>query len=314
MAKKTDIGGQAVIEGVMMRGKDKIAVAVRKPDGEIEVNVEDSIPLSKKKKFLSLPIIRGAVSLFDSLAVGLKTLSYSASFYEEEEESSFDRFLKKTFGDRADSIIMSITMLISFAIAIGLFFILPTYTANIIKKVNNNSIVINLLEGIIRLLIFFAYLFLISKMEDIQRVFQYHGAEHKSIFCYENELELTPENAEKFSTLHPRCGTNFLLIVMLVSIFIFSFLGWPNLIYRILSRIILLPLVAGISYEILKWFGKSENKYIGILIKPGLLLQKLTTREPDRYQLEVAICALKAVLPKDDINIDKEKDEISENI
>lgn len=314
MPKKTDIGGQAVIEGVMMRGKDKIAVAVRKPDGEIEVNVEDSIPLSKRNKFLSLPIIRGAVSLFDSLAVGLKTLSYSASFYEEEEESSFDRFLKKTFGDRADNIIMSITMLISFAIAIGLFFILPTYTANIIKRVNNNSIVINLLEGIIRLLIFFAYLFLISKMEDIQRVFQYHGAEHKSIFCYENELELTPENAEKFSTLHPRCGTNFLLIVMLVSIFIFSFLGWPNLIYRILSRIILLPLVAGISYEILKWFGKSENKYLGILIKPGLLLQKLTTREPDRYQLEVAICALKAVLPKDDINIDKEKDEISENI
>lgn len=311
MAKKTDIGGQAVIEGVMMRGKDKIAVAVRKPDGEIEVNVEKSIPLSKRNKFFSLPIIRGAVSLFDSLAVGLKTLSYSASFYEEEE-SSFDRFMKKTFGDRADNIIMSITMLISFAIALGLFFILPTYTANIIKKVNNNSIVINLLEGIIRLLIFFAYLYLISKMEDIQRVFQYHGAEHKSIFCYENELELTPENAEKFSTLHPRCGTNFLLIVMLVSIFIFSFLGWPNLIYRIISRIILLPLVAGLSYEILKWFGKSENKYINVLIKPGLLLQKLTTREPDRYQLEVAICALKAVLS--DENNDIKKDEISENI
>ncbi|SKA75877.1 Uncharacterized conserved protein YqhQ [Caloramator quimbayensis] len=314
MAKKTDIGGQAVIEGVMMRGKDKIAVAVRRPDGEIEVNVEYSIPLSKRNKFFSLPVIRGAVSLFDSLAVGLKTLSYSASFYEEEEESSFDRFLKKTFGDRADNIIMSITMLISFAIAIGLFFILPTYTANIIKKVNNNSIVINLLEGIIRLIIFFAYLYLISKMEDIQRVFQYHGAEHKSIFCYENELELTPENAEKFSTLHPRCGTNFLLIVMLVSIFIFSFLGWPNLLYRILSRIIFLPLIAGLSYEILKWFGKTENKYINILIKPGLLLQKLTTREPDRLQLEVAIMALKAVLYEDDAIFDKEKDDISENI
>lgn len=311
MPKKTDVGGQAVIEGVMMRGKDKIAVAIRRPDGEIEVKVEDSVPIAKRNKIFSLPIIRGAVSLFDSLASGLKTLSYSASFYEEEE-SSFDRFMKKTFGNRADSILIGITMLISFAIAIGLFFILPTYTASLIKKVNSNSILINFLEGIIRLVLFFAYLYFISNMEDIQRVFQYHGAEHKSIYCYENELELTPENAEKFSTLHPRCGTNFLLIVMFVSIFIFSFLGWPNLYYRILSRIILLPLVAGISYEILKYLGKSESRFIKIFIKPGLLLQKMTTREPDRSQLEVAIMALKAVIYDD--NFKKEKDEISEGI
>lgn len=299
MLRKTDIGGQAVIEGVMMRGPKKIAVAVRKPNGEIEVNVEESIPLTKKNKFFSLPLVRGAAALFDSLVVGIRTLTYSASFYEEEEEESkFDKFMKNRFGDKADSVIMSTTVFISFIIAIGLFFILPTYTANLIKKVTSNPIAINFIEGIIRLLIFFIYLYIISRMKDIQRVFEYHGAEHKSIYCYEEGLPLTPENASRFSTLHPRCGTNFLLIVIIVSIFVFSFLGWPNLIYRIVSRVILLPLIAGISYEFLKWFGRSESPIVRTLTKPGLLLQKMTTRQPDEKQLEVAIRALIAVLPE----------------
>lgn len=298
MAKKTTIGGQAVIEGVMMRGPSKIATAVRRPDGEIEVKVEDSLPIAKKHKILGLPIVRGAVSLFESLVVGLKTLTYSASFYEEEEDDKVDQFLKRVFKDKADNVIMGFSLFISFAFAIGLFFLLPTYSANFIKKFTSNSILINLTEGIIRLILFFLYLMLISMMKDIQRVFEYHGAEHKSIFCYEEGLPLTPENAATFDTLHPRCGTNFLLIVMIISILVFSFLGWPNLLERILSRVILLPLVAGISYEFLKWLGRSESILSKIMVYPGLKLQRLTTRVPDMSQLEVAIAALKAVMPE----------------
>lgn len=296
MGKKTNIGGQAVIEGVMMRGPEKIAVAVRRPDGEIEVDIDDNIPLTKKNKFLSLPIIRGAVSLFDSLVVGIKTLTYSASFYEEDE-SDFDKFLRKKLGDKADNYIMGFAIMLSFIISIGLFFILPTYSANIIKRLTHNSIIINLVEGIIRLIIFLVYIYLISKMKDIQRVFEYHGAEHKSIYCYEAGLPLTVENARSFTTLHPRCGTNFLLIVMLISILLFSFLGWPNLLMRIVSRIVFLPLIAGLSYELIKWLGRSESSLARVLSYPGLMLQKLTTRQPDDEQLEVAIAALLAVIP-----------------
>ncbi|TDT62372.1 DUF1385 domain-containing protein [Fonticella tunisiensis] len=299
MAKKTSIGGQAVIEGVMMRGPQRIAIAVRKPDGEIEIDVQDSIPLTKKNKFLSLPIIRGAVALFDSLIIGMKSLTFSASFFEEEDdESKFDRFIKDKLGDKADNFLMGFAMMISLIIAVGLFFILPTFSANLIKEVSHNFIIINLVEGVIRLIIFLLYIYLISRMRDIQRVFEYHGAEHKSIYCYEEGIELTPENAARFSTLHPRCGTNFLLIVMIISIIFFSFLGWPNLLMRILSRIVFLPLVAGLSYELIKWLGRSESCLAKILSYPGLMLQKLTTRQPDLKQLEVAIAALKAVIPE----------------
>lgn len=299
MAKKTSIGGQAVIEGVMMRGPGKTAVAVRKPDGEIEIKVEDSVPYSKKYKFLGLPIIRGAVSLIESLVIGTKALTFSATFFEEpqEEEGKFDKFVKDKFGDKTDDVIIGFSLFVSFFIAMGLFFVLPTFAAGIIKKLTSNSLIINLLEGVLRLIIFLLYLFFISKMKEIQRVFEYHGAEHKSIFCYEAGLPLTPENAMKFDTLHPRCGTNFMLIVMVISIVIFSFLGWPGLLMRILSRVILLPLVAGVSYEVLKWFGRSESKFAKTLMYPGLLLQRLTTRTPDESQLEVAIASLKAVLP-----------------
>ncbi|EYE89811.1 membrane protein [Fervidicella metallireducens AeB] len=301
MSGRTNIGGQAVIEGVMMRGPKKVAVAVRKPDGEIEVKVEDNVPLSQRNKFFSLPLIRGAVGLIDSLTIGIKTLTYSASFYEDEdEESEFDKFLKRKLGDKAESFIMGFALMLSFVIAFALFFALPTLAANVIKKISDNSVLINLVEGIIRLIVFLIYIFLISKMRDIQRVFEYHGAEHKSIFCYEAKVPLTPENASKYGTLHPRCGTNFLLIVMIISIIFFGFLGWPNLLLRIISRIVFLPLIAGISYELIKWFGKSNSPIARILSYPGLMLQKLTTREPDARQLEVAIAALKAVIPEGD--------------
>jgi uncharacterized protein YqhQ len=197
---------------------------------------------------------------------------------------------------KADGFIMGFSLILSFGIAALLFFILPTYCANFIKKVTLNSIIINLVEGVIRLLIFLIYIYLISKMRDIQRVFEYHGAEHKSIYCYEAGLELTVENARKYGTLHPRCGTNFLLIVMIISMLVFSFLGWPNLIYRIVSRILLLPLIAGISYEIIKWLGRCDNIIAKIFSYPGMMLQKLTTRQPDDSQLEVAIAALNGIV------------------
>ncbi|WP_242859297.1 DUF1385 domain-containing protein [Caloramator mitchellensis] len=277
-----------------MRGPKKIAVAVRKANGEIEVKVEDNVPLYKRHKLLSLPIIRGMAAFVDSLVVGVRMLSYSAEFFEEEE-SNLERFMKDKLKGRYKDFEMGLSLVISIVFAALLFFVLPTFAAGLIKS--PGRVYTNILEGIIRLLVFLAYIGLISKLKDIQRVFQYHGAEHKSIYCYENGLELTVENARKFTRLHPRCGTNFLLIVMIISIFIFSFFGWPNFLIRILSRIILIPIVAGISYELIKWLGKSESKLSKILAYPGLMLQNLTTREPDDSQIEVAIEAIKRILP-----------------
>ncbi|MBZ4663938.1 MAG: prmC [Caloramator sp.] len=294
---KMQVGGQAVIEGVMMRAQDKMAVAVRKPDGEIEVSVENIEPLYKKYKILSLPFIRGAAAMIESLIVGIKTLQYSASFYEDEEDKSrFEKYLDEKFKGKSENIIMSLTLFTSFAFAIFLFVLLPTFAANFFKSKIQSNIYINLFEGFLRLIIFLVYIYLISKMEDIRRVFEYHGAEHKSVFCFEAGIPLTVENVSKFSTLHPRCGTNFLLIVMLISIFIFSFFGWPNIIVRIVSRILLIPVVAGISYEIIKWLGKSNTGLSRALAYPGLMLQRLTTRDPDEKQIEVAIAALKAAI------------------
>lgn len=303
MAKKTNIGGQAVIEGVMMRGPNKTAVAVRKPDGEIDVSVEDLVPLSRRNKVFSIPIIRGAVSFVDSLVTGIKYLQYSASFFEDEEgyeEDKLEKFLKDKLGDKAEGFVIGFALLLSFIIAIVLFMLVPTYTASFLKKATANTVVINLIEGIIRLIIFILYIYFISKMKDIQRVFEYHGAEHKSIFCYEEGLELTPENAAQFKTLHPRCGTNFLIIVMTISIVAFSFLGWPNIVVRLVTRILLLPVIAGISYEIIRFLGRSDSAFSKALAYPGLMMQKLTTRQPDESQLEVALAALKAVIPPEE--------------
>lgn len=296
MSKRATVGGQAVIEGVMMRGSKGVATAVRTSDGNIVLDKSDYMPLTKRYKILALPFIRGFISLIESLIVGIKTLNYSASFFEEEEEpSKFDKWFQDKFKDKSSDILVGISMIISLAFSVLLFFLLPTFAANFFKKIFSlNTVLLNVIEGIIRVGIFILYIYLVGKLEDIRRVFEYHGAEHKTIFCYENEVELTPENAKKFGRLHPRCGTNFLFLVMIVSIILFSLTGWNSLIERIIYRIILLPVVSGITYEVIRWMGKSESKISMVLAYPGLMLQKLTTKEPDLSQLEVAIKALKA--------------------
>lgn len=294
--RKCDVGGQAIIEGVMMRGSKGIATAVRTPNGEIEVKVQKTKPITKKYKFLNIPIIRGAVSLIDSLILGIKTLNYSASFFEDdEEESKFDIWLKEKFGDKAaNDLLVTFSMIISLLVATGLFLGIPTGIASLFKNIGVSSIALNLIEAVIRIAILIMYMFLISKLDDIYRVFQYHGAEHKTIFCYEAEEKLTIENVRKFGRLHPRCGTNFLFLTMLVSIILFSLTGWGSFWQRLILRIILTPIVAGITYEIIKWLGRTESKLGKIIAYPGLKLQELTTKEPDDSQLEVAIKSLMA--------------------
>lgn len=295
MKKQCSVGGQAVMEGVMMRGVNGIATAVRKSDGEIIIDVQQFTPYNKRNKFFSMPIIRGFIALVESLIIGIKTLNYSASFFEEDEEKSkFDIWIEKKFKGNADNIIIAIVMGVSFLLSISLFVALPTFIANLFKKLGiESSVVLNIIEGIIRVGIFLSYIYIIGKMDDINRFFQYHGAEHKTIFCYENSEELTVENVAKYSRFHPRCGTNFLFLVMIVSIIIFSFTGWNSLSERMMYRIILIPVVSGTTYEIIKWLGKSKSRISKIIAAPGLALQKLTTREPDTLQIEVAIKALK---------------------
>ncbi len=276
------IGGQAVIEGVMMRGFGKVATAVREADGNITVQVNPVTSISDRFPILKLPFIRGSVILFESLILGIKSLSFSAQAAGEEDEQLSD-------GELAGTIIFAL------ALACVLFIAIPTGAAKFLHSITEDPFYLNLAEGFLRLIIFFAYIFAISKLKDIQRVFQYHGAEHKTIFCYEADEPLTVENVKKFPRLHPRCGTAFLLIVMIVSIFVFAFLGWPDLWLRILSRIILLPVVAGISYEIIRFAGRSKNSFVRLAIMPGLWLQYLTTREPDDSMIEVAIKSVNAI-------------------
>ncbi|MBU3179874.1 DUF1385 domain-containing protein [Clostridium psychrophilum] len=296
MSKNINVGGQAVIEGVMMRGSNGIATAVRTEQGEIVVEKNIYTSYTKKNKIFGLPIIRGFISLIESLIIGVKTLNYSASFFEDEDEdepSKFDKWIRKIFKEKSNDVIMGVSLVMSLAISIGIFFILPTIVANFFSGIGATPMGMNIVEGIIRVVLFLLYVYLIGKMEDIKRVYEYHGAEHKTIFCYESGTELTPENAAKFGRLHPRCGTNFLFLVMIVSIIMFSFTGWHSIGERIMYRIVLLPLISGVSYEIIKWMGKSESIFAKILSYPGLKLQNLTTREPDLSQLEVAIRALK---------------------
>lgn len=283
---KPIVGGQAVIEGVMMRGFGKVATAVREPGGNINVQIKSVSSIADRFPVLKLPILRGAVSLFESLSLGMKSLSFSAQAAGEEDEQLSDRELIAT-------------IILAVILACGLFLAIPTFAAKFFRTLTDDPIALNLAEGFLRLIIFLAYLFAISRMKDIQRVFQYHGAEHKTIFCYEADLPLTVENVKKFPRLHPRCGTAFLLIVMLVSIFVFAFLGWPDLWLRILSRIILLPVVAGVSYELIRFSARSKNSVVRLATLPGLWLQYLTTREPDDSMIEVAIKSLEAVVPAD---------------
>lgn len=296
--KKQAVGGQAVIEGVMMQSKDKRSIAVRKNDGEIVVKKNKIQSWISDKKIDKIPFIRGAFILIETMIEGIKSMNFSSEFFleDDEDETSFDRFINKIFKDKASDAIIIISLVIGLALATLLFVVTPTLLGGLFSKVVDNKIVLNLIEGITRIGILFIYIIVISRNSDIKRVFEYHGAEHKSIYCYENDLELTVENAKKFTTLHPRCGTNFLFIVMITSIILFSFFGWPNPLIRIVMRILCVPIVAGISYEIIKLLGKYDNKLTRFVAYPGMMLQKFTTREPDDKQLEVALEALKAVL------------------
>lgn len=294
---KIHVGGQAVIEGVMMRAPRAVAIAVRRPDGEIVVKKELSIPLSERFPIVKLPIIRGAVALFTSLIIGIKALNFSANEAMTEEEK--DKEGVKEGSGELSSWAMAGTMTVAFGFGICLFFLFPLYMTKLMTPViGDNNIIFNLVDGVIRVIVFLVYIWAISRMEDIQRVFQYHGAEHKSIFAFEAGDELTIENVRGYSRLHPRCGTSFLLIVMLVSIAVFSLIPklWPFYL-KAGSRVFLLPMIAGISYEFLKWSATHDNHpLVKMVIAPGLGLQRLTTREPDDSQLEVAIRSMNEAL------------------
>ncbi|MBE5947617.1 MAG: DUF1385 domain-containing protein [Lachnospiraceae bacterium] len=296
-SKYSGIGGQAVIEGVMMRNKDKYAVAVRKPDGEIEVQVSDYKTLVKNKKILEFPIIRGVLNFIDSMAVGLKTLMYSASFYEEEEvkPTKTDKAMEKVFKDKAMDVVMFITMAFSIVFAIALFMVLPYFISSLLKPYIESNTLMAVIEGVIRIGIFVGYVLLITLMKDIQRLFQYHGAEHKCINCVERGLPLTVKNVRKCSKQHKRCGTSFLLIVMVISIIFFMFIQTESTLMRVVLRILLLPVVAGVSYEVIRLAGRCDNIFIKIVSAPGMLLQRLTTREPADEMIEVAIKSVEAV-------------------
>ncbi|RDY23579.1 DUF1385 domain-containing protein [Romboutsia maritimum] len=295
--KKQSVGGQAVIEGVMMQSKQKRAIAVRKSDGEIIVRKNNIKSWINEKNIDKIPFIRGSFVLIETMIEGIKSLNYSSDFFlQEVEEDKFDIFIKKVFKDRANDVMIGFSMILALILSVGLFILIPTTVGGVFSKLVPNNLLLNLIEGLIRIFILFGYIVIISKNKDIERVFQYHGAEHKSIYCYENNLELTVENARKFIRLHPRCGTNFLFIVMFTSIILFSFFGWPNPFFRILMRIVCIPVVAGISYEVIRFLGKYNNKMTKIIAYPGMMMQKFTTKEPDDSQLEVALEALKAVI------------------
>ena len=320
----TSIGGQAILEGVMMQGPYRTAAALRLPDNRIYLKTWN---LNQKKSWRKIPFVRGVISFFQSLVFGMKIMMFSADvaeyFGDDEEDLEDDvkesgseqtsgsadgaqsagrleRWLLAHRGEQGLwNLMMGVSLLISFVFAILVFAVLPTAAVSLLKPVVHSAVGLNLIEGVLRLFMFVLYIAAISRMKDIQRVFEYHGAEHKTIHCFENGLELKPENAREFYTLHPRCGTSFLMFVMVVSLVLFSLLGWPSLLWRILSRVLLMPVVAGVSYELLKWAGKSSNPVIELLSVPGLLLQKLTTREPDDAQVEIAMTAMKAVLKPD---------------
>ncbi len=303
--RSSNIGGQAVMEGIMMRHKDKYAIAVRKPDKEIEVKVEDYKSVFSLEKIGKLPIIRGVYSFVDSLVVGTKCLMYSASFFEDEDEeenkkakeqmTETERAEQEKKEEKAYKIMMTVTMIFSVLLSVGLFILLPFFVASFLRKITDSNLLVTVAESVLRITIFLIYMILISKMEDIQRVFMYHGAEHKCINCIESGLDLNVENVMKSSRLHKRCGTSFLLIVMVVSIIFFFFIRVEEPVLRVVLRVLLMPVVAGVSYEFIRLAGKSDNKCVGFLSKPGMALQKLTTKEPAADMVEVAIAAVEAV-------------------
>lgn len=300
------VGGQAVLEGVMMRHKDKYSVSVRREDGGIVTENREFVSLRKKYKFLNIPIIRGAVNFVEMLMLSYKTLSISAEAYgidAEEEESKFEKWLREKFGKSIMDIIMVISAVLGVALGVGIFFVLPIWLTKLADSVTSGGLgwFKNLIEGLIKVVIFVVYLWAVSLMPDIRRTFEYHGAEHKSIFCYEAGEELTPENAKKFKRFHPRCGTSFMFVMIAISIIIYSlpFVTWDNIFLRLLTKLVMLPFVIGIGYEFLMYAGKHDNAVVRALSAPGLWMQRITTREPDLDQLAVAIDALKSCMPEE---------------
>ena len=296
--KYSGIGGQALIEGIMMKNKDQYAMAVRKPDGEISVEKDTYVSLTEKVKFFNLPFIRGIFNFADSMILGMKTLTWSAGFFEddvEEEPGKFEKFLMDKFGEKFESVIMSFVMVLSIVMAIGIFMVLPMLIANVFRMFIKSDTIMAILEGCIRIGIFITYVKVISRMDDIKRTFMYHGSEHKCINCLEHGLELNVENVRKSSKEHKRCGTSFLLIVMVISILFFMVVRVDTVWLRILSRIVLIPVIAGVSYEVLRLAGRSNSKIMDIISMPGMWMQGLTTFEPDEPMIEVAIAAVEQV-------------------
>lgn len=305
-AKPTPIGGQAVMEGVMMQGPDRVALAVRLPNDEIYLKTTKR---KAESKVSHIPFVRGIFAFVRSFLLGMSTLMDSADILEEylpedeiEKPSKLEQKINEKFGPKAAwNFMMFLAVAMALIITIVVFVLLPTFAVNFLAKIIPSAFVLNLIEGILRIAMFIMYIAVVARMDEMHRIFQYHGAEHKTIHCFENGAELTPSNAEKFYRLHPRCGTSFIVFVLIISLLLFSLLGWPNLAMRIISRILLIPIIAGISFELLKWAGKSDSPVIRFLSYPGILLQKITTAEPTRDQLEIAIIALKAVLVDPDV-------------
>ena len=294
--KSSNIGGQAVLEGIMMKNGPKYAVAVRKPDGEIEIKVEEYKSMVKWEKLTKIPFVRGVFNFIDSMALGMKTLTYSASFWEDEDAEAIvltEEEMKKK--EKQEDIIMTITMIVSVLLALGLFMVLPYFVSNLFSGIIKSRFLRTTIEAVVRIALFIGYVTLISRMKDIQRVFMYHGAEHKCINCIEHGLELTVENVRKSSKQHKRCGTSFLFFVVLVSIVVCFFITVESPILRVVIRIALLPVIAGISYELIKFAGSSDNPIISLLSVPGLAMQNLTTKEPEDDMIEVAIAAVEEV-------------------
>lgn len=296
-SRYSGIGGQAVLEGVMMKNKEKYAVAVRKPDGEIEVEVETYQGLAHGSKFKELPFIRGIFNFLDSLILGTRALNYSASFYEEEEgkETKFDKAMDKMSGGNGEKLLSGIATVISIMLAVGIFIVLPYFISSLFESFIRNRSLMAIIEGVIRIALFLLYVWGISAMKDIRRLYQYHGAEHKCINCIEKGRPLTVHNVMRSSRLHKRCGTSFIFFVMLVSIVLFFFIQVDNVAEKVILRILLMPVVAGISYEIIRLAGRTDNVFIKILSAPGMWIQRMTTREPDESMAEVAITSVEAV-------------------
>ncbi|MBQ2910894.1 MAG: DUF1385 domain-containing protein [Clostridia bacterium] len=304
MNKKTTIGGQALLEGILMRGPENTRIVVRKPDKELEIK-DDPIGTDKKNPIAKIPFIRGVVNFWDSMKYGMSALNYSASFFDEEEEelSKAEKWLNNKLGkEKFDKLLLTVATVIGVAMPVVLFIFLPTILAGFFESIESN-LLRNLVEGLLRVTLFLAFVIITSQQSDVRRTYMYHGAEHKTIYCYEKGLPLTVDNVRKQSCHHPRCGTSFMFVVMIISILVFSFFKWTNPVVRVLMRLALLPVVVGISYEFNRFVGRHDNWFTNLLRAPGIFLQNFTTVEPDDSMIEVAIVAIEGVIPEN-----KEKD------